>query len=529
MKRDTLLLLGMFFAAFAGATAFFVFQRMGNPQPQDQPSLGTVTAIEPTIPIQYGKPAVATPPKVPSPPQPSAPVPKATGQPTKKMPDESEIAKAIIEENASWLFQHDKDSKPIRDAQGKRVPSALGQTYAHHVLQAEKNGIRGPANQHAWAMAKLSEEVKRPPTFNETAKSMGNSPGSRQLGAMMTPEQRAPAVIIYANALRAWQTRTKSPLQPFTWRETAIYLGFFPDSNQIGVMTTEQKLFTGAVHVEVLKVWQERSVPPKNPSASSSDDGSLFEETRIPGTISGIIQQGMIFKTSSGNFYEVVGSIYAYTCWSNPKVIVLQKGEVFRLLIDGLSDSLVCRRLDRASVIESVVTGNLDGLFDGKMFHLHNGQVWQQTDIHIRVAVGVRPLTSPSVIIYPSGTLWKMKVEGLDRSFEVNRIWADESKDIVGIWQATVVRRNSNVAPPADARKHRITIERDLLTIEYDGKIIAKAKYTLQLPDVLTLYVTEGQDTGATIKGGFKLEGDKLTLTLANRLGFVLERVVRSE
>lgn len=175
MNRDTLLFAGVFAAVFAGASLFVVLQRAETPQPEDQPAPVADASISPPTPAAAPQPPAsgteyvtpillrdesdaASPPKAT--PQPT-PTPRAPGRP----PSDEEVAKAIIEANASWLYQRDKNGKPVVDATGRRKLSALGQRYVHYLEQAGKNGIRGAANQHNWAITKLTEGGKNLPTY----------------------------------------------------------------------------------------------------------------------------------------------------------------------------------------------------------------------------------------------------------------------------------------------------------------------------------------------------------------------------
>ena len=73
---------------------------------------------------------------------------------------------------------------------------------------------------------------------------------------------------------------------------------------------------------------------------------SFYEETSIPGRISGSIRNGHIFKTRSGHIYEVADYIYLYEYEYSPNVIVLSDGARFKLIIDGFDEPLVCRCLN---------------------------------------------------------------------------------------------------------------------------------------------------------------------------------------
>ena len=74
-------------------------------------------------------------------------------------------------------------------------------------------------------------------------------------------------------------------------------------------------------------------------------DWSIFEQTSIDGTVSGSIRKGHVFKTISGNLYEVTDHVYLYEYEYRPDVVVLRDGNIYQLIIDGFDEPLTCRRL----------------------------------------------------------------------------------------------------------------------------------------------------------------------------------------
>jgi hypothetical protein len=71
-----------------------------------------------------------------------------------------------------------------------------------------------------------------------------------------------------------------------------------------------------------------------------------------------------------------------------------------------------------SGVIESRVDGEFNG-FDGEtVIRLANGQIWKQVEYwyHYHYAY------SPQVLIYRDGAYYRMKVEGIDRAVEVERL-----------------------------------------------------------------------------------------------------------
>jgi hypothetical protein len=71
----------------------------------------------------------------------------------------------------------------------------------------------------------------------------------------------------------------------------------------------------------------------------------IFEETNLEGSISGTVQQGRIFKTTSGSIYEVTGLTLQLVLELQPKVTVLRKGEIYKLIVEGFDEPLICKKL----------------------------------------------------------------------------------------------------------------------------------------------------------------------------------------
>jgi hypothetical protein len=80
--------------------------------------------------------------------------------------------------------------------------------------------------------------------------------------------------------------------------------------------------------------------------ASSSQKWEIFEETNLQGSISGTIQNGRIFKTTSGNVYEVTGLTLQLVLALQPSVMVLRNGNTYKLVVEGFDEPLICRKLN---------------------------------------------------------------------------------------------------------------------------------------------------------------------------------------
>ena len=118
-----------------------------------------------------------------------------------------------------------------------------------------------------------------------------------------------------------------------------------------------------------------------------------------------------------------------------PKVTVLKNGNIYKLIVKGFDEPLLCKCLNCSSdnrnsspnsklttqghaVIESTITSDFDGLDYGNIYKLANWQIWEQTEPWIWVWV----LVNPSVMIWDDGGVFKMKVDQIDHAVAVRRI-----------------------------------------------------------------------------------------------------------
>lgn len=161
-------------------------------------------------------------------------------------------------------------------------------------------------------------------------------------------------------------------------------------------------------------------------SSFSQSSWEVFEETTIESKINGSIKKGFIFKTASYNIYEVIEYVYLYEYLYSPEVIVLKSGDIYKLYIDGIEETLLCKKLNNGSknmsqgneVIESQIDGDFEGFEGETIIKLMNGQVWQQSEYYYHYYYHFMP----KVIIYKSGSSYKIKVEGIDKSVGVVKL-----------------------------------------------------------------------------------------------------------
>ncbi len=70
------------------------------------------------------------------------------------------------------------------------------------------------------------------------------------------------------------------------------------------------------------------------------------------------------------------------------------------------------------AVVESKVDGEFEGWDGETVVKLMNGQIWKQTQYHYEYHYAYMP----DVLIYKSGSIWKMKVEGTNKAVAVERL-----------------------------------------------------------------------------------------------------------
>ncbi len=70
------------------------------------------------------------------------------------------------------------------------------------------------------------------------------------------------------------------------------------------------------------------------------------------------------------------------------------------------------------AVIETKMDGEFEGWDGETVFKLANGQIWQQASYDYTYHYAYRP----DVLIYKSGAVWKMRVEGVDDTISVIRL-----------------------------------------------------------------------------------------------------------
>jgi hypothetical protein len=228
------------------------------------------------------------------------------------------------------------------------------------------------------------------------------------------------------------------------WEVKAEYEYLYEYYPSVTICPSRGKLIIGKKSLNVQLV---SSGPKKSGDISSTGESSpdtkvnkpeaktgkwdLFEETALQGSISGTVQQGRIFKTTSGNVYEVTGLTLQLVLELQPEVTVLKNGGVYNLVVEGFEEPLICKLLSSVkstptlpktlstdSVIETQINGTFEGWDGETIFKLSNGQIWQQAAYAYIYHYAYRP----KLLIYSSGSVYRMKVEGVDSSIPVKRL-----------------------------------------------------------------------------------------------------------
>lgn len=71
-----------------------------------------------------------------------------------------------------------------------------------------------------------------------------------------------------------------------------------------------------------------------------------------------------------------------------------------------------------SEVIENRIEGEFEGWTGDTVFKLENGQIWQQVSFGYRYRYAFRP----KILIYKSGSTYKMKVDGMNDEIVVKRL-----------------------------------------------------------------------------------------------------------
>lgn len=161
--------------------------------------------------------------------------------------------------------------------------------------------------------------------------------------------------------------------------------------------------------------------------ATPQTSGRCFETTIMsPTPFMG--NNNEIFKIADGSFWEIKFEyeyMYEYyptvvLCPSTGKLSIKGKSLNIQAIAPATrtSGAQAPNSNQASDVVETKIDGDFTGFEDEKIFKMQNGRIWQQSSYGSRS----RSLSSPKVLIYKSGSTYKMRVEGIDAEVSVTRL-----------------------------------------------------------------------------------------------------------
>jgi hypothetical protein len=91
---------------------------------------------------------------------------------------------------------------------------------------------------------------------------------------------------------------------------------------------------------------------------------------------------------------------------------------VARAVLDKDKVPEIPNRVSEPAVIETGIDGDFEGWDGDTVFKLENGQVWQQVSFDYEYHYAYRP----KVLVYKSGSVYKMRVDGMHHEITVKRL-----------------------------------------------------------------------------------------------------------
>ncbi len=130
------------------------------------------------------------------------------------------------------------------------------------------------------------------------------------------------------------------------WEVKYEYEYMYEYSPSVIICPSRGKLIVGkkSLNVQSISGSSKRQSAPS--SATAGGKWEVFEETSLQGSISGTVQMGRVFKTTSGNIYEVTGLTLQLVLELQPDVLVLRNGDTYKLVVKGFDEPLICRKLN---------------------------------------------------------------------------------------------------------------------------------------------------------------------------------------
>lgn len=167
--------------------------------------------------------------------------------------------------------------------------------------------------------------------------------------------------------------------------------------------------------------------PPERPAATANNSACVEGVIMSPTPFMG--KDGEIFRLDDGSMWAVKFE-YEYLYEYYPRVVVCGSRGKLYIKAKALNIQQVSTASNTPSptapstarqppdIIESQIDGEFEGWEGETIFKLRNGQVWQQSSYAYRYKYSY----APKVLIYRSGAVYKMRVDGVDAEIAVRRI-----------------------------------------------------------------------------------------------------------
>ena len=136
---------------------------------------------------------------------------------------------------------------------------------------------------------------------------------------------------------------------------------------------------------------------------------------------------GEVFRLADGSLWEVKYE-YEYMYEYFPSVVICPSR---RTLVEGgkrlnvqqiAAATSPLPSLPQSAATADVVESRIDGEFSGwdgdTIFKLQNGQLWQQSSYEYKYQYSY----SPEVLIYESGSVYKLRIDGVDGEITIRRL-----------------------------------------------------------------------------------------------------------
>jgi len=124
---------------------------------------------------------------------------------------------------------------------------------------------------------------------------------------------------------------------------------------------------------------------------------------------------GNVYRLTNGQVWEQVGATISVRARVNPPIVIWESNGTYWMKLDEPDDDRTAMVRQAEILADSYISGQFDGLGAGNVYKLVNGQVWRQTDAWVWVWVAI----GPHVLIFSSGGVPKMKVEGISHAVTV--------------------------------------------------------------------------------------------------------------